>query len=113
MTALLTRSDPGALPRAVRFGVGGRKCAVASDEFELKLIDVRNVEDIQLLSGHTKGNRAISWNPAGTIVTSSGCDGTIRVWSVPSDASEPSCVKVIEGIIGISEAGYVRISLLR
>jgi len=102
--ALLTRADPGAATRCVRFGVGGRKIAVATDELTVKVIDVRSpTENIHLLEGHTKPVKAVSWNPDGSILTTSSCDGSLRIWDMASAQSEPTCLKTIDGLFPSSD----------
>ena len=103
-SALITRANPGCDARCVRFGVGGRKIAVASDELIVKVIDVRSpTEDIQLLAGHTKAVKAVSWNPDGSLLTTSSCDGSLRVWDLATSQSEPICIKVLEGLFTATE----------
>ena len=102
--ALLTRADPGSAARCVRFGVGGRKIAVATDELTVKVIDVRSpTENVQLLEGHTKAVRAVSWNPDGSLLTTSSCDGSLRIWDMASAQSEVECLKVLDGLFPSSD----------
>jgi chromosome transmission fidelity protein 4 len=101
-TALITRTDPGSSARCARFGHSGRKIAVASDELLVKVIDVRDTTEIQLLSGHSKGVRALGWNPDGTILVSASTDGTVRVWDM--SAAEPVCIKTLDGLIPVADA---------
>lgn len=111
--SLLTRADPGSATRCVRFGVGGRKIAVATDELAVKVIDVRApTENIQLLEGHTKPVKAVSWNPDGSILTTSSCDGTLRIWNMASAQAEPECLKTIDGLFASAEAGWVLTAFL-
>lgn len=97
--SLLERTAPHALrelitrcnisPRDARFNAKGTKCAVASDELVVKLIDVRDTLKIEELTGHTKAVRDISWHPDGTLlVSSSPCVDFDRVAKSPSDHLE-------------------------
>ena len=122
MNELVTRCN--LIARDARFNPQGTKCAVASDELVVKLIDVRDTSQIQLLNGHTKAVRAVSWHPGGQsprklfssqerlstdilLQMTSGSDGTLKAWDLTS--SEPLCVKTMEGIIPVEEPECVTV----
>jgi chromosome transmission fidelity protein 4 len=70
---------------------------VASDELLIKVIDVRDTTEIRQLAGHSRAVRSLGWNPDGSILVSASSDGNLRVWDV--SASEPVCVKTLDGLI--------------
>lgn len=105
LTGFITRANPGAVPHCVRFGYNGRKMALASDELEVKVIDTRDTTQVQLLPGHDKAVVGLGWNPDGSILVSSSCDGTLRVWDLSTDAAEPACLRVLKDIVQPGEPG--------
>lgn len=110
MTDLITRTNPGAEPRCVKFGYNGRKLAVGSDEMIVKVIDTRDTTKVQQLAGHEAAVRGLAWNPDGTLLVTSSCDGSMRVWDMSSDETvEPSCVKEIKDVIIGGDPRYATI----
>lgn len=111
MTDLITRTNPGAEPRCVKFGYHGRKLAVGSDEMVVKVIDTRDTTKVQQLAGHEAAVRGLAWNPDGTLLVTSSCDGSMRVWDMSSDETlEPSCVKEIKDVIVGGDPRYTTCS---
>lgn len=106
-TNLITRCNPGAVPRCIKFGYNGRKLAVASDELLIKVIDTRDPTQVQLLSGHEKTVTGLSWSPDGSSLVSSSCDGSLRLWDMASDSADPQCLREIKDIIQPGEPGSV------
>lgn len=111
MANLITRANPGASPHCIRFGYNGRKLAVASDELEVKVIDTRDTTKVQLLPGHDKAVTGLGWNPEGSVLVTSSCDGALRVFDLASEASEPTCLRVLKDIIQPGEPQYVVLHL--
>ncbi|KAL1748703.1 hypothetical protein HDZ31DRAFT_79559 [Schizophyllum fasciatum] len=69
--------------RALSINPAGTKVAIASDETFVKIIDLEDITEVQTLEGgHTKGVRGVSWDPSGTLVTTTGADGKIVIWEV-------------------------------
>ncbi|KAK4056106.1 DNA polymerase alpha accessory factor Mcl1 [Microbotryomycetes sp. JL221] len=87
--------------RSVKFDPKGKRVAVASDELIVKVIDAEDPTKIQLLSGHKKGVRQVTWSPDGALITTSTSDGVIRVWDVNN--GEASCIQVLEDIVKAAE----------
>ncbi|KIJ49698.1 hypothetical protein M422DRAFT_59357 [Sphaerobolus stellatus SS14] len=97
METFLTRAV--AVPiRSIAVDAKSERVAVASDELEVKLIDLKDSSNIQKLEGHKKGVRAVTWHPSGTILTTSGCDGDIIVWDV-TPGKDPKILETISGVI--------------
>ncbi|CAH7673555.1 hypothetical protein PPACK8108_LOCUS8429 [Phakopsora pachyrhizi] len=96
---LLTRS---LLPsRCLRFSPNQTKLAISSDELVIKIVDVNDPLNCQLLTGHTKPVKSICWSPDSTQLISSGCEGVIRIWDLSRPVSEDQlrCTQAIEGVI--------------
>ncbi|KAL1759502.1 hypothetical protein FB107DRAFT_271069 [Schizophyllum commune] len=69
--------------RALSINPAGTKVAIASDETFVKIIDLEDITEVQTLEGgHTRGVRGVSWDPSGTLVTTTGADGKIVIWEV-------------------------------
>jgi chromosome transmission fidelity protein 4 len=93
-TALPTRCV--ALERYLQPGREPR-VAVCSDELIVKLVDAGAPARIQLLTKHTRPVRAAAWSPRESLLVTTDCDGTARVWDCsPQDPVEVSC---LEGIV--------------
>lgn len=89
-------------------------CTVS--ELEVKIINLRDITNIQKLEGHRKGVRRATWHPSGVFLvrdlsfrfliyftmtftqTTCGSDGDIIVWDV-SPGEEPKKIETISGII--------------
>lgn len=72
----------------------------------MKLVDIEDNSKIILLNGHSRGVRKATWHPSGSLLTTSGSDGTIIVWDVSEDT--PKQEKVIEGVIpAVLDTEYV------
>ena len=107
MQSLLTRADVGHSIRCVRFGLSGKKVAVASDDLVVKVVDVRDTTKIQLLAGHKRAVRSLSWAPDGSVLATSGAEGVLRLWDMTSSEAEPPCIKSLEGLIPTGQIGCV------
>ncbi|KAG0143232.1 hypothetical protein CROQUDRAFT_66443 [Cronartium quercuum f. sp. fusiforme G11] len=97
--SLITRFS---LPsRCVKFSPDFKKVAVCSDELIVKIIDVERPVDCQVLSGHSKSPKSLSWSPNSDLLLSSGCDGTLKLWKIASDGNgnDPDCIQTIENLI--------------
>ncbi|KIJ67758.1 hypothetical protein HYDPIDRAFT_147689 [Hydnomerulius pinastri MD-312] len=93
----LVASAPGVCIRALAVDPAGKRVAVASDETTIKIIDLNEITNVTVLSGHKKCVRKVTWHPSGTLLTASGADGTITVWDLSE--GEPRTEKIIEGVI--------------
>ncbi|KAJ7703219.1 hypothetical protein B0H17DRAFT_95568 [Mycena rosella] len=90
-----TRSVPA---RCVAIDPRGKTLAVASDELDVRLI---NLDDptiqVKVLKGHRKGVRRVTWHPTAPLLTTCGSDGQIIVWDVSKN--DPACEAEILNII--------------
>ncbi|KAH0827974.1 hypothetical protein J3R83DRAFT_3613 [Lanmaoa asiatica] len=93
----LIMNAAGACIRAVAVDPAGRRIAIATDETTVKIVELKEVTNVQALSGHKKCVRKLTWHPSGTLLTASGADGTITAWDVSE--REPKVEKLIDGII--------------
>ncbi|MBW0469383.1 hypothetical protein O181_009098 [Austropuccinia psidii MF-1] len=96
---LVTRTSLPA--RCIKFSPSQKKLAVSSDELIVKIVDVCDPLNCQLLTGHTKSIKSVSWSPDSSQLISSGCDGTLRLWNLYNHNSSHNltCVQVIENVI--------------
>ncbi|TCD67448.1 hypothetical protein EIP91_012365 [Steccherinum ochraceum] len=90
-------SAKGVPIRSVAVDPKSQRVAVASDEMEIKIIDLEDTTSMKVLTGHKKAVRRVTWHPSGSLLTSSGADGKIIVWSLTEDEVKEE--KVIEGVI--------------
>ncbi|KAH7923714.1 WD40 repeat-like protein [Leucogyrophana mollusca] len=93
----LVTSAVGVAVRSLAVDPRGRRVAVTSDELSVKLIDLEEVTKVTTLSAHKRGVRKVTWHPSGSLLTTSGSDGSIIVWDVSED--EAKVEKTIEGVI--------------
>ncbi|KAF6777765.1 hypothetical protein AHF37_02202 [Paragonimus kellicotti] len=57
------------------------KLAVCSSDFLIKIINFASVEDREFtLEGHTGGVLSLAFDPLDIFISSSSCDGTVRIW---------------------------------
>ncbi|RDB16923.1 Minichromosome loss protein 1 [Hypsizygus marmoreus] len=91
-------TNANAVPiRCVAVEPKGKRVAVTSDEFDVKVIDMEDPLIVSRLKGHTSGVRRATWHPTSSLLTTSGSDGNIIVWNVSGE--EPKIETTIEGII--------------
>ncbi|KAI0320775.1 WD40 repeat-like protein [Amylostereum chailletii] len=88
---------PGAWIRCIAVDPAGKRIAVSSDELSVKIVDLEDVTKVLVLDGYKDCVRRVTWDPSGSLVTTSGADGGVFVWDVTQE--EPRKVKSIEGII--------------
>ncbi|KAK9710398.1 DNA polymerase alpha accessory factor Mcl1 [Basidiobolus ranarum] len=100
METLVTRCT---LPiRSISFSPNGLELAVASDEQNIKIVNLMNISDIRILKGHSKGLQTVSFHPKGGLLASLDCDGTIKIWDL-NNQEEP-LVKTLTKISAPSDA---------
>ncbi|KAF5401501.1 WD repeat and HMG box DNA binding protein 1 [Paragonimus heterotremus] len=59
------------------------KLAVCSSDFLIKIIHFASVEDREFtLEGHTGGVLSLAFDPLDVFISSSSCDGTVRIWRI-------------------------------
>ncbi|KAJ7287553.1 hypothetical protein C8J57DRAFT_1284265 [Mycena rebaudengoi] len=83
--------------RCVAIDPTGKTVAVASDEADVRLVDMNDNIKIKVLRGHRRGVRRVTWHPKDAILTSCGSDGRIIVWDLSQD--DPKTQTTIEGTI--------------
>lgn len=87
-----------ALPvRDVAFSPDGQWVAVASDDLVVRVIKVDDVTQTMNLREQTRGNKHVSWDPSGSRLAVSCCDGAIYVYKMTSE--EPELVEKLAGVI--------------
>lgn len=77
---ILTRFTTNA--NHVVFNGDGTKIAAGSSDFLVKIVDVMDNSQQQTFRGHEAPVLSLSFDPKGTFLASSSCDGTVRVWNV-------------------------------
>ncbi|KAJ7462267.1 hypothetical protein B0H11DRAFT_2285618 [Mycena galericulata] len=83
--------------RCVAVDPRGKTVAVASDEFEIRIVDLDDIGKVKVLEGHRAGVRKVTWHPTAPLLTSCGSDGQIIVWDVSKN--EDSKETAIQNII--------------
>ncbi|KAF8562709.1 hypothetical protein P879_10094 [Paragonimus westermani] len=59
------------------------KLAVCSSDFLIKVINFASAEDREFtLEGHTGGVLSLAFDPLDIFISSSSCDGTVRIWRI-------------------------------
>ncbi|EIW83036.1 WD40 repeat-like protein [Coniophora puteana RWD-64-598 SS2] len=93
----LAGSVKGATINCIAVDPKGKRIAVASDELMVKISDLDNISNVQIVDGFKRGVRKVTWDPSGSLLTVSCGDGTIAVWDVSEE--QPTRLEVIDGII--------------
>lgn len=57
---------------------------------------------MSLLSDNAKPVRSAAWDPSGKYLVTAGCDGRLKIYD--TSGSTPVNVKIMDGVIGPSEA---------
>ncbi|KAJ6609897.1 WD40-repeat-containing domain protein [Mycena sp. CBHHK59/15] len=83
--------------RCVAIDPRGKTVAVASDELDVKLVDMDDPIKVKFLKGHRRGICKTTWHPTAPLLTTCGHDGQIIVWDVSKD--KPEVVVQLEGIL--------------
>jgi WD40 repeat protein len=69
---------------ALEWNPDGTKFATGDDVGVVKIWNVRTIQMIFTLAGHTGGINALEWSPDGTRLASASYDRTIRIWNAIS-----------------------------
>ncbi|KAM5345780.1 hypothetical protein ACJ41O_011641 [Fusarium nematophilum] len=72
-------------------------CAVASDELSVKIVNTQDITQVKHLREHGRAVKHVSFDPHGRLVSLSGTDGIIYVYSLT--AEEPELIRKVDGII--------------
>ncbi|KAG6865519.1 hypothetical protein C0991_001840 [Blastosporella zonata] len=102
----------GVAIRSLAVDPEGKRVAIASENFDVKVIDLEDIKISTPLKGHVGSVRRVTWHPSSPLLTSSGADGKIIVWNMSTE--QPQIETTIEGVIpAIGDAAFVKaISLL-
>lgn len=83
--------------RCVALDPNKPRIAVASDDLDVKIIDLDDITKVQTLTGHKNGVRKATWHPSSSFLTTCGQDGRILVWDTSGDNA--ILVKTIDGLV--------------
>ncbi|KAF7361915.1 Chromosome segregation protein [Mycena venus] len=83
--------------RCVAIDPRGQTVAVASDEENVRLIDLNDTVKIKLLTEPKTGSRKATWHPTAALLTTCTSNGKIIVWNLSGD--EPAQEAIISDII--------------
>ena len=99
--------------RDVALSPDGRWCAVASDEYDVRVINTKDNMIVRRLRAHNKPAKHVSFDPKGRTVAVACNDGIIYVYSMTEsdgddeedsgDKGDPALIRKIDGIIGSLE----------
>ena len=81
----------------VAFHPDGKRVAIASEEPTIKIVDINDIEQVSVLTGHEQGVKSLAFDPLGKYLVSASCDSVLRIWNV--EQSESNCVKIMDKII--------------
>ena len=73
-------------------------CAVAGDELSVKIVNTNDISQVKYLREHARATRHVSFDPQGRLVTLSGTDGIVYVYSLMAD--DPELIRKVDGVIG-------------
>ncbi|KAI9748497.1 MAG: hypothetical protein M1815_003215 [Lichina confinis] len=90
--------------RDVALSPDGRWAAVASDELEVKLVDVQDMTRVRHLRQQTKAVKHLSFHPSGMHLAVSCSDGILYIYSLSRE--EPELVTKIDGLIRSLETDH-------
>ncbi|KAK4504754.1 hypothetical protein PRZ48_002716 [Zasmidium cellare] len=77
----------------------GKWVAVASEELEVKIINLDDMTNIMSLREHTGAIKQLSFDMSGTTLTASCVDGMIYAYSLSSE--QPQLIRRVDGLINV------------
>ncbi|KAG6856290.1 hypothetical protein H0H87_005773 [Tephrocybe sp. NHM501043] len=89
----------GVAIRSLAVDPHGKRVAIASENFDVKVINLEDIKILTPLKGHVGSVRRVTWHPSSPLLTSSGADGKIIVWNL--SGNEPDIETTIEGVIPV------------
>jgi WD40 repeat protein len=93
--------------RDLKFDNEGKFLAVASDDAEIRLVDVADPENMKTLEGHDGGVKSLAFCPTHPLLASSGADRTVRFWDLEDNTekgkvvqcfSKEAAAAIVEGV---------------
>ncbi|KAG6918076.1 hypothetical protein DXG01_016735 [Tephrocybe rancida] len=87
----------GVAIRSLAVDPNGKRVAIASENFDVKVIDLEDIKISTALKGHVGSVRRVTWHPSSPLLTTSGADGKIIVWN--TSAEQSTIETTLEGII--------------
>eukprot|EP00960_Hanusia_phi_P077656 768724-Hanusia_phi.AAC.7 len=82
--------------RDLSFSQDSSYLAIASDDSEIKIVNVNNVEDCKTLQGHEGGVKSVCFDPKNEFLLSAGSDRSVRVWDVVNGTEKHKIAQVLE-----------------
>ncbi|KAJ3170134.1 hypothetical protein HDU88_008759 [Geranomyces variabilis] len=77
--------------------------AIASDELDIRLVDLGDITNVVEVKGHKRGLKSLAFDPTGLWLVSAGCDGNLNVWDLRTTDGKPKLARSLGSIIGESE----------
>ncbi len=71
--------------------------AVASDEIEVKIVNISEMTRVLYLREHPKPTKHVSFNPSGSHIAVSCTDGIVYIYSLSTE--EPELIRKVDGVI--------------
>ncbi|TPX55810.1 hypothetical protein PhCBS80983_g05011 [Powellomyces hirtus] len=75
--------------------------AVASDELDIRMIDIEDITNIITIKGHKRGLKSLAFDPTGEYLVSADSDGQLNVWDLR--AGTPKLARAFGNTITKSE----------
>ena len=82
--------------RDLAFSQDSSFLAIASDDSEIKIVNVNDVEEFKTLQGHEGGVKSVSFDPKNEFLISTGSDRSLRIWDVESGTEKHKISQVLE-----------------
>ena len=86
---------------AVKYSPDGTRLAVAGS-IGIWLYDAHTGAEVNLLTGHTRGVRSVSFSPDGGTLASGSADATIRLWDAATGAHLRTLTGHTGGVLSVS-----------
>ncbi|KAL8900736.1 MAG: hypothetical protein Q9207_005550 [Kuettlingeria erythrocarpa] len=83
--------------RDIAISPDGNWAAVASDELEIKIVDIQDMIKLLHIRDLPKPPKHLSFHPSGSYLAASCTDGIVYIYSINTE--EPTLVKKIDGLI--------------
>ncbi|KAI8817137.1 uncharacterized protein EV422DRAFT_542541 [Fimicolochytrium jonesii] len=78
-----------------------RQIAIASDELDIRVVDIDEITHVVTIKGHKRGLKSLAWDPKGEFLVSAGSDGELMVWDMRGE--KPRLERTLRNLIAESD----------